>query len=85
MKHFAVHKPVGFHLAQLLDQHLFADPGDTPLERAEAHGGAVKLQENQGFPLPADNREHRPKTVIIGLVACRHNLQFLPEGEYMTK
>ena len=76
---------VAFERAQLLDQHLFADPGNTPLKRAEAHRRIVELPENQRLPLPADDLEYRPKTVIIGLIACRHGCQFLPESEYLTK
>jgi hypothetical protein len=55
----APHEAIGFHLTQLLGEHLLGDGGDRALQIREApHLAAEEMKQDHQFPAPLENPEH---------------------------
>lgn len=70
MKNLPVNHSVGFHLSQVLDQHLFTNFRDKPFQLTETAGlGLMDLPEQQRLPLAADNCKRRTQSTTVGQIS----------------
>lgn len=67
----AVYELIGLQLAQLLDEHLLAHPGQPSTQLGEASGPRVQLPRDQGLPLSADRVDCRVQAATVRPASCR--------------